>query len=291
VRFVPLIGEQGWQEAPGAVGEPQPRLGRQARPPRLRLPERIARVAEAFESIEQANLDSLLERIGDARVVLLGEATHGTSEFYRMRARITQALIERKGFSMVAVEADWPDAGRIDHYVRHRETAPAEMEGVYPLPGMDVAQRGSRRIRRVATKSPALQRPTPKTKISPLVTAIATSARTIMQSAACIMVDGRATTAVKAPRPMAASASARRTMLIEALPSRLFTSRPARYVLVCVDRRKRDAGFGRSRSATGCTEVCRRCSGDTKGSPSCRSAASTIVLFRCGRKDACRAGG
>jgi len=59
-------------------------------------------------------------------VVLLGEATHGTSEFYRMRARITRELVERKGFDMVAVEADWPDAQRIDAYVRRLDVPPAE---------------------------------------------------------------------------------------------------------------------------------------------------------------------
>jgi protein-L-isoaspartate(D-aspartate) O-methyltransferase len=133
VRFVPLIGEQGWQEAPGAVGEPQRKLVREA-PQKPRLPEHIARVAEPFGPIEEANLDALMRRIGDARVVLLGEATHGTSEFYRMRARITQALVQCKGFSMVAVEADWPDAGRIDHYVRHRETQPAEWKAFTRFP-------------------------------------------------------------------------------------------------------------------------------------------------------------
>jgi erythromycin esterase-like protein len=64
------------------------------------------------------------DRFGDAKVVLLGEATHGTSEFYRARAAITQRLITGHGFNIVAVEADWPDAARIDRYVRHR--APAE---------------------------------------------------------------------------------------------------------------------------------------------------------------------
>jgi protein-L-isoaspartate(D-aspartate) O-methyltransferase len=59
-------------------------------------------------------------------VVLIGEATHGTSEFYRMRARITRELIERKGFAFVAIEGDWPDAARVDHYVRHAEAAPSE---------------------------------------------------------------------------------------------------------------------------------------------------------------------
>ncbi len=68
----------------------------------------------------------LLESIGDARIVLIGEASHGTSEFYRMRARITQKLITDKGFDIVAAEADWPDAARIDHYVRHKDATPAE---------------------------------------------------------------------------------------------------------------------------------------------------------------------
>lgn len=57
---------------------------------------------------------ALFDRFGDARVVLLGEATHGTSEFYRARAAITQQLIAAHGFTIVAVEADWPDAARID---------------------------------------------------------------------------------------------------------------------------------------------------------------------------------
>jgi len=67
----------------------------------------------------------MLKRIGDARVVLIGEATHGTSEFYRLREWITRELITRKGFSFVAIEGDWPDAARIDHYVRHREYPPS----------------------------------------------------------------------------------------------------------------------------------------------------------------------
>jgi erythromycin esterase-like protein len=62
--------------------------------------------------------DALLDWVGDARFVLIGEASHGTHEFYRDRAAITQRLIERKGFSAVAVEADWPDAYRVNHFVR-----------------------------------------------------------------------------------------------------------------------------------------------------------------------------
>ncbi|HVN19284.1 MAG TPA: erythromycin esterase family protein [Dongiaceae bacterium] len=69
-----------------------------------------------------ADYDPLLEFIGDARLVLLGEASHGTHEFYRQRAQITKRLIEEKGFSVVAVEADWPDAYRVNRYVRGATT-------------------------------------------------------------------------------------------------------------------------------------------------------------------------
>lgn len=73
--------------------------------------------AEPFESIASADLDRFLERVGDARIVVLGESTHGSREFYQMRARISQALIEQKGFDIIALEADWPDVTRIDHYI------------------------------------------------------------------------------------------------------------------------------------------------------------------------------
>jgi erythromycin esterase-like protein len=62
--------------------------------------------------------DALLDLIGDARLVLLGEASHGTHEFYRERATLTRRLIEEKGFVAVAVEADWPDAYRVNRWVR-----------------------------------------------------------------------------------------------------------------------------------------------------------------------------
>jgi len=67
--------------------------------------------------------DRLLARIGDARLVLLGEATHGTHEFYDARARITKRLILEKGFHAVAIEGDWPDAYEVDAYVRGRSEA------------------------------------------------------------------------------------------------------------------------------------------------------------------------
>ena len=62
--------------------------------------------------------DELMEFVGDKRFVLLGEASHGTHEFYRERARITERLIEEKNFAVVAVEADWPDAYRVNQFVR-----------------------------------------------------------------------------------------------------------------------------------------------------------------------------
>ena len=63
-------------------------------------------------------LDALIDRIGDARFVLLGEATHGSHEFYRIRAALTRRLIRDKGFAAIAAEADWPDAYRVNRYIR-----------------------------------------------------------------------------------------------------------------------------------------------------------------------------
>ncbi len=62
--------------------------------------------------------DLLLESIGDLNYVLLGEATHGTHEFYKARAEITKRLIHEKGFTILALEADWPDALRVNRFVR-----------------------------------------------------------------------------------------------------------------------------------------------------------------------------
>lgn len=118
VSFVPLVGQEGWREGAETAARAREPL---ARAPRTDLSSLIASACEPFDSIESADLAPLMERIGNARVVLLGEATHGTSEFYRLRARITRELIIVKGFSIVAVEADWPDAARIDQYVRHIE--------------------------------------------------------------------------------------------------------------------------------------------------------------------------
>lgn len=125
VRFVPLIGKEGWLPEEGDVVPPQRPY---EKPPKSEdsLAEIVASTCTPFQSIEEADLAPLLQRIGDSKVVLLGEATHGTSEFYRMRQRISQELIAKKGFTFVAIEGDWPDAARIDHYVRHFEYSPSE---------------------------------------------------------------------------------------------------------------------------------------------------------------------
>ena len=125
VRFVPLIGEEGWAptERDRARAAPVPPFTRIIK---TSLAQKIAAYCEPFESPETAQCDRLLARIGDAQVVLLGEASHGTSEFYRMRDRISRELIAKKGFRFVAIEGDWPDAARVDHYVRHLEYPPSE---------------------------------------------------------------------------------------------------------------------------------------------------------------------
>lgn len=72
-------------------------------------------------SLEKPDFSRLMELVGDAHYVLIGEATHGTEEFYRLRAAFTRELIAKKGFSAVAVEADWPDSYRANRYVRGDE--------------------------------------------------------------------------------------------------------------------------------------------------------------------------
>jgi erythromycin esterase-like protein len=89
-----------------------------------RAVEAIAHHAERLPALDDPGFGAMFDRFADARVVLLGEASHGTSEFYRARAAITRRLIERHGFSIVAVEADWPDAAHIDRFVRGRQRQP-----------------------------------------------------------------------------------------------------------------------------------------------------------------------
>jgi len=123
VRFVPLIGEGGFPESARVP------TARRLPSPEVSIAHLIRETCQPMSGIDEAELGPLLEQIGDARVVLLGEATHGTSEFYRMRTRITTELVMRRGFNIVAIEGDWPDAARLDHHVRAlslplREDAP-----------------------------------------------------------------------------------------------------------------------------------------------------------------------
>ncbi|WP_035773217.1 erythromycin esterase family protein [Arthrobacter sp. Br18] len=84
---------------------------------------------------DAADLEPLLERIGDSRYVLIGEASHGTHEFYAWRAALTQRLIEECGFSFVAVEGDWPDCWKVHRSVTAVEGAPEDPADV--LNGFD----------------------------------------------------------------------------------------------------------------------------------------------------------
>jgi protein-L-isoaspartate(D-aspartate) O-methyltransferase len=116
VRFVPLIGEQGWAEN-GTQSASNHAPG-QARA--QSITDMIHAALEPLPPFDDPAFAPLFDRLGRARVVLLGEASHGTSEFYQARAAITRRLIEKHGFTIVAVEADWPDAAAVDRYVRHK---------------------------------------------------------------------------------------------------------------------------------------------------------------------------
>ena len=94
----------------------------------------LKRHGESLPSPEDDEFGRFFERFGEARVVLLGEATHGTSEFYRARAAISRALIERHAFNIIAVEADWPDAARIDRFVRHKSHPPSDQQAFGRFP-------------------------------------------------------------------------------------------------------------------------------------------------------------
>ena len=90
--------------------------------------------AQAVEAVRDAAIlldgspadhDALIELVGDSRFVLLGEATHGTREFYRERARLTQRLVAEKGFTVIAMEAEWRDAYDVNQYIHGRGPANA----------------------------------------------------------------------------------------------------------------------------------------------------------------------
>jgi erythromycin esterase-like protein len=88
--------------------------------------EIMRRHVESLAPPQSREFASQFDRFGGAKLVLLGEATHGTAEFYRARAEISRGLIEKHHYTIVAVEADWPDAARIDRYVRHLTPEPTK---------------------------------------------------------------------------------------------------------------------------------------------------------------------
>jgi erythromycin esterase len=73
----------------------------------------------AYKLPEMRGLSPLWERIGDARIVMLGEASHGTHEYYTWRSYITKKLIQEKGFQFIAVEGDWPDCYRVNRFIKN----------------------------------------------------------------------------------------------------------------------------------------------------------------------------
>ncbi len=114
VSFVPLIGEQGWHNT-GAGRRPSEETHRPSSLPRM-----IADAAEPLPEPDDPAFGRCFDRFAERQIVLLGEASHGTAEFYRARAAITRHLVAEHGFSIVAIEADWPDAAVIDRHVRGR---------------------------------------------------------------------------------------------------------------------------------------------------------------------------
>ncbi|MGN6154233.1 MAG: erythromycin esterase family protein [Sphingomicrobium sp.] len=100
-----------------------------------RTPQELLRDSvDPLPEIEDDRFGAFFDRFGDARLVCLGEASHGTTEFYRARAQISKRLIAHHGFNIVAVEADWPDAATVDRYVRHREPREGEQRAFERFP-------------------------------------------------------------------------------------------------------------------------------------------------------------
>lgn len=113
VRFVPLIGALGWGDSDPESRQAQPEVE-----PTTLLIRELSQAAEPLPSLDDPEFGARFDRFSHCRVVLLGECTHGTSQFYRARAAITRRLLQRHGFSFVAIEADWPDAAQINRRIR-----------------------------------------------------------------------------------------------------------------------------------------------------------------------------
>jgi protein-L-isoaspartate(D-aspartate) O-methyltransferase len=132
VRFVPLIGSHGWSEEGGPANAADPVPVREDPPPSI--PQQIRAALEPLPPFDDVAFGRLFDRYAGARVVLLGEASHGTSEFYQARAAITRHLIEAHDFRIVAVEADWPDAAAINRHVRHQTPHEEDAQAFHRFP-------------------------------------------------------------------------------------------------------------------------------------------------------------
>jgi erythromycin esterase-like protein len=98
------------------------------------LVAQLRAAAEPLPHPDAPDFAAVFDRFGDARIVLLGESTHGSHEFYAARAAITRRLIERHGFTIVAIEGDWPDVARLDDHVRHNAPRPRRGDAFVRFP-------------------------------------------------------------------------------------------------------------------------------------------------------------
>ncbi len=110
VRFVPLL--KGEVDRPEANGDDAASSGERS------LSSLIGERANALPPVDDPDFAAAFDRFGGRRIVMLGEASHGTHEFYAARAAVTRRLVERHGFNIVAIEGDWPDAAVLDRYIR-----------------------------------------------------------------------------------------------------------------------------------------------------------------------------
>ena len=123
VRFVPLIPGSVAEEGSRAASNHEASSG-------LTTPELLAETGEQLKDIDDPGFAAAFDRFADRRVVMLGEASHGTEEFYRARAAITRRFVKKHGFTIVAVEGDWPDAAAYDRLIRDK---PSNENGPQPF--------------------------------------------------------------------------------------------------------------------------------------------------------------
>ncbi len=120
---------EGWvcKESAGIGGEPKirPTSAEEAKPVIAELRARAARLTTVAPGAEMDDLDAFGAAVGDARIVALGEATHGTRKFYQMNHRLVEYLVRKKGFTVLSTESNWPDALGVDRYIKSPGDAPA----------------------------------------------------------------------------------------------------------------------------------------------------------------------